>query len=138
MNPMNAELLDLLHQDIYTDAPEYADRVKRIRELLPPGEKKYRLAKGAPKGVGPTRWYWVPNVGNPKHDITMLLEGRWQFQDRLAVLGKAYASEMPEHAGEWYWTAKPWCSGSNGETNGYAATEPEALRAVEDAVMEAL
>lgn len=29
------ELLELLQSDIYTDAPEYSDRVQRIRELLP-------------------------------------------------------------------------------------------------------
>jgi len=31
---MNAELLDLLRQDVYTDAWEYRERVDRIRELL--------------------------------------------------------------------------------------------------------
>lgn len=28
------ELLDLLRQDVFTDAPEYADRVKAIRRLV--------------------------------------------------------------------------------------------------------
>ena len=29
---MTRELLDILQSDIYTDAPEYADRVREIRE----------------------------------------------------------------------------------------------------------
>lgn len=31
---MTRELYDLLTSDVYTDAPEYADRVQRIRELV--------------------------------------------------------------------------------------------------------
>ena len=31
---MTRELHELLTSDVYTDAPEYADRVKRIRELI--------------------------------------------------------------------------------------------------------
>lgn len=31
---MSRELHDLLTSDVYTDAPEYADRVQRIRELV--------------------------------------------------------------------------------------------------------
>lgn len=37
---MNAELFDLLHQDVYTDAAEYRDRVKRISDLLQNEERE--------------------------------------------------------------------------------------------------
>jgi hypothetical protein len=40
---MRTELLDLLEQDIYTDAREYSDRVARVKELI--ADLRSRLAK---------------------------------------------------------------------------------------------
>lgn len=68
---MDAELLDLLQQDIYTDAHEYADRVRRVKELIAEEVKKAADQKSERneriRGMAKDEWH-LPQIGRDRQE----------------------------------------------------------------------
>jgi hypothetical protein len=82
---MIQELLDLLAYDVFTDAPEYAERVRRIRELLAevsPAIPADNEAEQALRTVRTAQTYFWESLSDLENITGKSLDSNQDFRDQ--------------------------------------------------------
>ncbi len=85
---MMKELLELLREDVYTDAPEYSEQVARIFSLLEPTKQSYGKMKSALTDELAALYEWRKRLALSKQDNGDMLD---EFENAITKIEAALA-----------------------------------------------